>query len=66
MDVRTISLELMRATFLEGVDLLLASLSMLANYLLSTHRERIPICPDVVRHILRLILHLSEAYSKGF
>jgi hypothetical protein len=61
MDVRTISLELLRATFPEGIDLLLASSPMLASHLPRTHRERTPMGPDVVKHILHLIMNLSEA-----
>jgi hypothetical protein len=64
MDVRAIFLELLIATFPEGVDLL-ASPPMLANHLPNTHRERSPMGPDVVRHIHRLILNLSEARIGG-
>jgi hypothetical protein len=65
MDVRAISLELLRATFPEGIDLLLASPPMLPNHLPMTHRERSPMGPDVVRHIHRLILDLSKAQTRG-
>ncbi len=65
MDVRTISPELLRATIPEGIDLLLASPSMLASHLPMTHRERTPVGPKVVRHILHLILYLSEAQPEG-
>ncbi len=65
MDVRTTSLELLGATFPEGIDLLLASPPILANHFPVTHRERTPMGPDVVRHIFRLILHLSEAQPEG-
>ncbi len=60
MNVRTISPELLRATFPEGIDLLLASSPMLARHVHKTHRERTPVGPDVARHILHLILYLSE------
>ena len=65
MDVRTISPELVRATFPDGVDLLLASPPMQAIHLPGTHRDHTPMGPDVVRHILRLTLYLSEAQSEG-
>ncbi len=38
---------------------------MLAYHIPRTHRERTPLGPGVVRHILRLILHLSEAHPEG-
>ena len=65
MDVRTISPELLRATFPEGIDLLLAIPPILANNLPMTHRARTPLGLDVVRHILRLIMYLSEAEPEG-
>ncbi len=65
LDVRTISLKLLRATFPEGIDLLLVNPPMQASHLLKTHRERTPMGRDVVRHILRLILYLSKAQPKG-
>jgi len=64
MDIRTISSELLIATFPEGIDLLLASLPMLANLLSRPHREHTPPGPDVVRHVFRLIMHLSETQRK--
>jgi hypothetical protein len=64
-DARAISLELRIATFSEGIDLLLANPLMLANHFPGTHRERSPMGPDVVRHILRIILHLSKAKTRG-
>jgi len=60
MNARTISPELLRATSPEGVDLLPASPLMLANNLPKTYRAHTPLGPDVVRHILRLILYLSD------
>jgi hypothetical protein len=63
--VRTISPKLIRATFPDGVDLLLASPLMQACHLPGTHRDHTPMGPDVVRHILRLILYLSESQSEG-
>ena len=65
MDVRTIFLELLRATFPEGIYLLLVSPPMLANHLSRPHREHTPSGPYVVQHILRLILHVSEAQPGG-
>jgi len=65
MDARTISLELFRATFLEGIDLLLASPPMIASHLPRPRRERASMGPDVVRHIYRLIYYLSEAHPEG-
>ncbi len=38
---------------------------MLARHVPKTHRERTPLGPDVLRHILHLILYLSEAQSEG-
>ena len=64
MNVRTISPELIRATFPDGVDLLLASPPMQASHLPGTYRDHTPMGPDVVRHILRLILYISEAQSE--
>ncbi len=61
MDVRTISPELLRATFPEGIDPLLVSPPMLARHVPNNHRERTPLGPDVVRHILHIIMYLSEA-----
>ena len=65
MDLRTISPELLRATFPEGIDLLLARPLMLSNHLSRHHRKYTPSGPDVVRHILRLILHLSKIQPGG-
>jgi hypothetical protein len=65
LDVRTISLDLLRAIFPERIDLLLSSPPMQAIYLPKTDRERNPMGPDIVRHILRLILYLFEAQPKG-
>ena len=66
IEVRSIFLELLRATFPEGIDFLLASPPMLvANILPMTHRAHTPLGSDVVRHIFRLILYLSEAQSEG-
>jgi hypothetical protein len=48
MDVRTISQELLRATFPEVIDLLLASPPILASHLPKTHKERTPKGLDVV------------------
>ena len=65
MDIRTISPDFLTTTFPEGVDLLLASHPMLAHHLPRYHRVHSPMGPDVVRHILHLILNLSEAQSEG-
>jgi hypothetical protein len=65
MDVRTIFLELLRATFPEGIYLLLVSPPMLANHLSRPHREHTPPGPDIIRHIFRLIMHLSETHPGG-
>ena len=65
MDVRTISPELIRATFPDGVDLLLASPPMQASHLPMTHRDHTLMGPDVVRHILRFNSYLSEAHPEG-
>jgi hypothetical protein len=65
MDIRTISTELLRATFPDGIDLLLASPSMLARHVPETHRERTPVGPDVDRHILHLIMYLSKTHPEG-
>ncbi len=65
MDARTISPELLRSTFPEGIDLLLASPSMIARHVPKTHIYRISMGPDVVRHILHLIMYLSEAQPEG-
>jgi hypothetical protein len=65
MDVRTISSELLRATFSKGTDLLLANPPMLARHVPKTHRERTPVGPDVVWHILHLFLYLSETQLEG-
>jgi len=40
-------------------------LPMQASHLPKTDRERTLVGPDIVRHILRLILYLSEAQPKG-
>ena len=61
LDVCTISPELLKATFPEDIDLLLVSPSMQASHLPKTGRERTPMGPDIVQHILRLVLYLSEA-----
>jgi hypothetical protein len=37
---------------------------MLVSHLPRTHRERTPMGPDVVRHILHLFLYLSEAHPE--
>ncbi len=65
MDVHTISPELFGATFPEGIDLILASPPMLASPLPMTHRERTPMGPDVIRHILHLIMYLSVVQPEG-
>jgi hypothetical protein len=65
MDVRTISPELLRATFPEGIDLLLASPSMLVSHITCTHIESTLMGPDVVRHIFHLIQYLFEALPEG-
>ena len=65
MNVRIISPELLRSTFPDGDDLLLASPPMQASHLPMTHREHTSMGPDVVRHIIRLILYLFEAQSDG-
>ncbi len=57
--------ELLRATFLEGIDLLLVSPPMLARHVPKTHREPTPVGPDVVRHIVHFILFLSETLPEG-
>ena len=62
MDIRTISPELFTTIFPEGIDLLLASPPTLAHHLPRSHRVHTPMDPDVVRHILHLILHFSEAH----
>jgi hypothetical protein len=48
MDVRTISHELLRATFPDGGDLILASPPMQAIHLPITHRNHTSTGPDVV------------------
>jgi hypothetical protein len=61
MGVRTISPELLISNFPERIDLLLASPSMLAHHLTRSHRVYTLMGPGVVRHILYLVLHFSEA-----
>ncbi len=65
MNVRTISLEILTSTFPEGIDFILASPMMLAHHLPKSHRVHSPWDPDVVRHIMHLILDLSEAQPEG-
>jgi hypothetical protein len=67
MDACAISPELLRTTFPDRIDHLLASPPMQASHLPKTHIAHTPsMGPDVVRHILRLILYLSEAQPEGF
>jgi len=61
MDVRAISLELLNVTFPEEMDLILASPLMLATHLSKSNREHTSPGLDIDRHILRLVLHLSES-----
>jgi len=58
--------ELLSAHFLEGIDLILASPSMLATHLSNSNREHTPTGPDVSQHITRLVLHLSESQPGRF
>jgi len=60
MDVRTISPELLRVTFPEGINLILVNPHVLAIDLSKSKREHTSPGPDIGRHILRLVLHLSE------
>jgi hypothetical protein len=65
MDARAISPELFRVKFPKGIDLILASSYVLAVHLSKSKREHTPPGPDIGRHILRLVLHLSETQSGG-
>ena len=65
MDVHIISLEFLTATFPEGIDLILGSPIVLVIHLSKSKREHTPPGPDIVRHILRLVLHLSETQPGG-
>jgi hypothetical protein len=65
MDIHTISPELITTAFPEGVDLLLASPTLLARHLPRSHSVHTPMGPDGVRIILHLIMHLSEAQPEG-
>jgi len=65
MDVRTISLELLNITFPEGIDLILVSPSVLASHLSSSNKDHTLPGPDIGRHIIRLVLHLSELQPRG-
>jgi hypothetical protein len=64
MDVRTISPELISATFPEGIDLVLVSPHVLASHLSKSNRDRTPPDPDIDGHILRLVLHLTESQPR--
>ncbi len=66
MEFRIISPELFRAIFPEGIDFLLASPPIVARHVPKTHKDRTPVGPDVVRHILHLILYFSETPPEGF
>jgi hypothetical protein len=65
MDVRNISPELLRVTIPEGIDRILAIPHMLAIHLSKSKREHPPPGPDIVRHIIRLVPHLSETQPEG-
>ncbi len=65
MDLRTISPELIRFTFPEGIDFILVNPLVLAIQLSKSNRERTPTGLDRDRHILRLLLHLSESQPGG-
>jgi hypothetical protein len=66
MDVRTISLELLSAArFPEGIDLILTSPPMLATQLSNSNREHTPPGLNISRHIVCLVLHLSESQPGG-
>ena len=65
LDVRTISPELVSATFPKGIDLILASPTELATQVSISHREHTPLGPDIGRHIIRLVLRLSESQPDG-
>jgi len=65
MEVRTISPELLNITFPEGIELILASPPVLATHLSSSNRDHTLPGPDIGRHIIRLVLHLSESQPRG-
>ena len=65
MDVRTISPELFIATFLDGTDLILASPPVLAIQVSRSTREHTPTGPDIGRHVIHLVLHLSKSQPHG-
>jgi len=66
MDVSTISPELLSATFsAEGIDLILVSPPVLATRVSRSNREHTSPGPDIGRHIIRLVLHLSESEPDG-
>ena len=65
MDVHTISPELLNVTFPEGIYLFLASPPVLATQVSKSNREHTPPGPDISRHIIRFVLHLSESQSKA-
>jgi hypothetical protein len=65
MGVRTISPELLNVTFPEGSYLILASPPALATHLSKSNREHTSPSLDIVKHILRLVLHLSESQPEG-
>jgi hypothetical protein len=60
MDFRTISAELLNVTFLERINLILASSPVFATRLLKFDKEHTPPGPGIGRHILRIVLHLPE------
>ncbi len=65
MDVRIISPELLNVIFSEGIDFILASPHGRAIHLFKYEREHTTPGPDIIRHILRLGLHLSETQPGG-
>ena len=65
MDVRIIFPELLKVIFPEGIDFILASPHVRAIHLFKFEREHTTPGPDIIRHILRPALHLSETQPGG-
>ncbi len=63
--MRTISTELLRVAVLEGINVNLAIPHVPATHHSKPTREHTPSGPDIIRHILRLIVHLSETKPRG-
>jgi hypothetical protein len=64
-DIQTISPELIAITSPEGIDFILAIPPALATHLSISNRDHTPPGPDIGRHVIRLVLHLSESQPGG-